>query len=228
MVWVDPTRLFAEILIEIAERDENVVLVTADSCDVTGAFNARFPKRSSRSAWRSRTLAVSRPGSPSVESGPLSPPLPPSSRADVTSKFAMTSSGQVSRWPSPARAGMSYSTGGPTHNAIDDMGLLRALPGMIIVDPGDLQDFRSTMWCAAELDRPIYFRKHKPLVERLNPEGYDFKLGKGVVLREGNDVTIVGCGPIAYQALLAAEILANAAFMPVWSTCTRSSPSTKR
>ena len=208
--WVDTTRLFQDILIEIAERNEAVVLVTADSCDIAGKFVARFPERSFEVGIAEQNACGFAAGLAFAGKRPFLSSIAPF----ITGRCYEQIRNDVVRTGLPVAiagrgAGLSYSTGGPTHNAIDDMGLLRVLPGLIIVDPGDFQDFRGTMLCAAELDRPIYFRKHKPLVKEINPEGYVFKLGYGVVLQEGSDVTIVGCGPMVYQAVLAAEILAQ-------------------
>lgn len=208
--WIDPTRLFAEILVEIAQQDPAVVCVTADSCDVTGKFLARFPERSFDLGVAEQNACGFAAGLALAGKRPFITAIAPF----ATGRCYEQIRNDVVRTGLPVAiagrgAGMSYSTGGPTHNAIDDMGLLRVLPGMVIVDPGDLADFRNTMFCAAKLDRPIYFRKHKPLAKCVNPEGYAFRLGQGVVLSEGQDATIIACGSMVYQAMLAAEALAG-------------------
>lgn len=208
--WVDTTRLFGDILIEIAERNEAVVLVTADSFRIAEKFATRFPTRSFEVGIAEQNACGFAAGLAFGGKRPFISAIAPF----ITGRCYEQIRNDIVRTGLPVAiagrgAGMSYSTGGPTHNAIDDMGLLRVLPGMIIVDPGDFQDFRNTMFCASELDGPIYFRKHKPLVKQINPEGYVFKLGKGVVLKEGRNVTIIACGPMVYQAVLAAEILAE-------------------
>ena len=208
--WVDPTRLFGDILIELAERDDAIVLVTADSFRNVENFVTRFPGRSFDLGVAEQNACGFSAGLAAGGKRPFVSAIAPF----ITGRCYEQIRNDIVRTRLPVAitgrgAGMSYSTGGPTHNAIDDMGLLRVLPGIVIVDPGDFQDFRQAMLCAAKLEGPIYIRKHKPLIKQINPDGYVFELGKGVVLKEGHTVTIVACGTMVYQAVLAADILAK-------------------
>lgn len=104
--------------------------------------------------------------------------------------------------------GLSYDTLGPTHHAIEDVAIMRALPNMTVIVPSDPDEVKQAIIQAYELKKPVYIRLGKngepPLTLNCSSE---FKLGRARVLREGEDVAIVGCGPILKIALDAAEIL---------------------
>ncbi|HVW89543.1 MAG TPA: transketolase C-terminal domain-containing protein, partial [Gaiellaceae bacterium] len=103
--------------------------------------------------------------------------------------------------------GVAYGTLGPTHHAIEDVALMRVLPNMTVLTPGDPAEARGAARAAAELDGPVYLRLGKNGEPLLLPDE-PFRVGRARAVREGGDLTLVTCGPILGEALAAAEELA--------------------
>lgn len=99
---------------------------------------------------------------------------------------------------------------GPTHQAIEDLSLMRTLPGMTVIDPADATEIRQAVFAMAEWDGPVYARMMRREVKALfDPRCYRFEIGRGVLLREGRDVGIVTCGLMLEVALKATEALVS-------------------
>jgi transketolase len=106
-------------------------------------------------------------------------------------------------------AGLSYAGLGPTHHALEDIGWLSSLPNMTVLCPADAVETRLALRAALRHDGPVYLRlgkKNEPVIHATPP---DFRIGKGIVLREGSDVCLLGVGTITSVALDAANILAE-------------------
>ncbi|MDA1192369.1 MAG: transketolase [Candidatus Poribacteria bacterium] len=104
--------------------------------------------------------------------------------------------------------GMSYASLGATHHSCEDIAFMRVLPGMTVICPGDSHEVRGAVRAALQLDGPSYIRigkKGEPLVHETEP---DFKIGKGIVVREGTDVCLLATGNILPVAVEAGEALA--------------------
>jgi transketolase len=108
-------------------------------------------------------------------------------------------------------AGLAMGMSGNSHYALEDVALMRALPGMTVVSPCDGVEIVKAVFAAAQHVGPMYLRltgaMNSPIV---NAEDYDFKLGKAIRLREGDAVTILATGSMVYESLAAAEILDEA------------------
>jgi transketolase len=99
---------------------------------------------------------------------------------------------------------------GATHQCIEDIAIMRALPGMRVVVPADDTEARAAVRCAYATPGPFYLRLARlatPVV--FDPETYEFELGRGVVIREGTDVTVFACGLMVSEAIKAANKLAE-------------------
>ncbi|HJA29727.1 MAG TPA: transketolase family protein [Candidatus Olsenella pullicola] len=106
-------------------------------------------------------------------------------------------------------AGISVGEDGATHQCNEDIALMRAVPGMTVVVPADDVEARAAVRAAYATDGPFYVRLGRLAVPVVNdPETFEFQVGKGIVMREGSDVTIVACGLMVQAALEAAETLA--------------------
>jgi len=105
-------------------------------------------------------------------------------------------------------AGISVGPDGASHQAIEDIALMRSIPTMTVIVPGDGPEARRAVLAAAEHDGPVYIRMGRAPVETVTADK-KFKTGKGMVLREGKDVTIIACGALLSNALAAAETLAG-------------------
>ncbi len=107
-------------------------------------------------------------------------------------------------------AGISVGEDGATHQCCEDIALMRSIPGMTVVCPADDTEARAAVRAALDYEGPVYMRLGRLAVPVVNdPEGYEFELGRGVVLREGTDVSIVATGLMVAEALAAADALAE-------------------
>lgn len=108
-----------------------------------------------------------------------------------------------------SHGGLSVGEDGATHQCLEDFALMRAIPGMIVLNPCDAHEMRLAMDALAEYDGPAYIRLGRMAVETVTDslEGYEFRPGRGVVLRGGSDVTIAATGLMVQRALAAAGIL---------------------
>lgn len=104
-------------------------------------------------------------------------------------------------------AGISVGEDGATHQCLEDLALMRSIPGMMIFNPADDLEARLCVKAAIEHDGPVYMRFGRLAVEDVNGEDYVFEPGKGVQLRDGKDVTIIATGLMVQEALKAAETL---------------------
>ena len=107
-------------------------------------------------------------------------------------------------------AGISVGEDGATHQCLEDIALMRTIPGMTILNPADDVEARAAVKAAYELDGPVYLRFGRLAVPVINDKpDYHFEIGKGTLLREGTDVTIVATGLEVAESLVAAELLAQ-------------------
>ena len=105
--------------------------------------------------------------------------------------------------------GISVGEDGATHQCNEDIALMRTIPGMVVISPADDVEARAAVFAAYELQGPVYMRFGRLAVPVINDRpGYHFEMGKGIVLREGTDVTIVATGILVSSTLEAAEKLA--------------------
>ncbi len=105
-------------------------------------------------------------------------------------------------------AGISVGEDGATHQCLEDMGIMRTIPNMVVINPADDVEARAAVKAAIEHDGPVYLRFGRLAVPVLYDEAdYKFEIGKGVLLREGTDVTIVATGLMVEMALNASEAL---------------------
>lgn len=105
-------------------------------------------------------------------------------------------------------AGITVGEDGATHQAIEDIALMRAVPNMTVIVPADARETAQAVKALAEYDKPTYLRLGRLAVETVMPADYQFTIGKGYVLREGSDAVIFACGLMVQEAMYAAEQLA--------------------
>ncbi|MDO5398180.1 MAG: transketolase family protein [bacterium] len=104
-------------------------------------------------------------------------------------------------------AGISVGEDGASHQCLEDLALMRSIPGMVVINPADDIEAQLAVKAAIEHDGPVYMRFGRLAVEDVNPEDYNFELGKGVQLREGTDVTIIATGLMVQEAIKAHDML---------------------
>ena len=110
-----------------------------------------------------------------------------------------------------SHGGLSVGEDGATHQACEDMAVMRAIPGMVVCCPCDGTEMKAAVKALMDYDGPAYLRLGRSAVEDLTGDlpGYAFQLGKGVTLRDGGDVTIIAVGLMVQEAMKAAETLAR-------------------
>ena len=106
-------------------------------------------------------------------------------------------------------AGITLGEDGASHQSIEDIALMRAIPGMTVIQPCDDIETKQVIQAISKVNGPCYVRLGRSAVDTVNSEDYVFELGKGSVLREGTDITLVATGMMVQQALQAAKTLSE-------------------
>jgi transketolase len=106
-----------------------------------------------------------------------------------------------------SHAGLTLGEDGATHQILEDIGLMKMLPGMTVINTCDYNQTKAATIAIASYNGPVYLRFGRPKVANFTPESQIFEIGKAIKLQEGNDVTIVATGHLVWEALQAAETL---------------------
>lgn len=106
-----------------------------------------------------------------------------------------------------SHAGLTLGEDGATHQILEDLGLMKMLPGMTVINTCDFNQTKAATLAIAEHEGPVYLRFGRPKVANFTPENQAFEIGKAVLLNEGKNVTIVATGHLVWEALQAAETL---------------------
>lgn len=109
-----------------------------------------------------------------------------------------------------SHAGITLGEDGATHQILEDIGLMKMLPGMTVINPCDYNQTKMATMAIADHEGPVYLRFGRPKVENFIPEDSEFVIGKGILLTEGTDVTIVATGHLVWKSLEAAKELLKA------------------
>ena len=203
---------YGQALVELGRARQDVVVLSADvsNSDRSFLFEEAFPERFVNVGIAEQALVDVAVG------------LANAGKVPIANTFAFLFAtraleqvrthlcyGQTNVKLAGAYAGLSDSYDGPTHHSIADLAILRSLPHMAVVVPADAVALRKLLPQVAAWEGPVYVRLCRNEVPTLFTERYDPKIGQGVVLREGGDVTIVGCGVPLARCLAAAEALAG-------------------
>ena len=106
-----------------------------------------------------------------------------------------------------SHAGITLGEDGATHQTMEDIAMMRALPGMVVINPCDYNQTKAATIAAAEYEGPVYLRFGRPAVPNFTPEDQKFEIGKAICMNEGTDVTIFATGHLVWEAVNAAELL---------------------
>jgi len=107
-----------------------------------------------------------------------------------------------------SHAGLTLGEDGATHQILEDIGLMRMLPGMVVINPCDFNQTKAATIAIAKYHGPVYLRFGRPTVPNFTPADQHFEIGKAVMLNEGTDVTIIATGHLVWKAIEAGEQLA--------------------
>ncbi|MFC1731796.1 transketolase family protein [candidate division KSB1 bacterium] len=199
---------FGEGLVEIGTRNSNVVALGADITASVGMnlFADKFPKRFI-------SLGIAEQNCVGVAAGlALAGKLPVFSTYGVFGALRTTDQIRVSLCYNDlhviiggAHAGISVGPDGATHQALEDIAIMRSLPGMTVLSPCDVTQTRlATMAAAEQIKGPVYLRFGREAMPDFTDENMDFKIGQGQLLHEGNDLCIIATGHLVWEALQAA------------------------
>ncbi len=106
-----------------------------------------------------------------------------------------------------SHAGLTLGEDGATHQILEDIGLMKMLPGMTVINTCDFNQTKAATLAIAKYQGPVYLRFGRPKVANFTPENQVFEIGKAISLQDGNDVTIIATGHLVWETLQAAEIL---------------------
>jgi transketolase len=202
---------FGTALVDLGGRNERVVALDADlgSASKIGMFESAFPERFFQVGIAEQNMTDVAAGLATLGFIPF------------TSTFAVFATCRAADQirVSIAQPGLHVIIGGAysgllggktgkTHQAIEDMALMRALPNMTVVAPGDGVEVRKAVFALADYDGPAYLRVTRDPSPVVFDESYEFKVGRAVVVREGTDVTIITTGIMLGRAVEAVELLA--------------------
>lgn len=206
-----PTRHgYGDGVVLAGEKDPRIVVLCCDLTESTRShlFKAKFPERFIEMGIAEQSMA-------SIGAG-----MAVCCKVPFISSYAMFSPGR--NWEQirttiaynnanvkivGAHAGVSVGPDGATHQAIEDIAIMRAVPNIIVVVPCDYEEAKKATQEIAKIAGPCYIRLGREATPVMTTPGTPFKIGRAEVFKEGKDVTIVACGSLVYEALLAAKEL---------------------
>ncbi|MGE0088886.1 MAG: transketolase family protein [Bacteroidales bacterium] len=106
-----------------------------------------------------------------------------------------------------SHAGLTLGEDGATHQIMEDIGLMKMLPGMVVINPCDFNQTKAATIAIADYNGPVYLRFGRPAVPNFTPADQKFEIGKAIMLNEGTDVTIIATGHLVWKSIEAAQIL---------------------
>ncbi|MCC0649544.1 transketolase family protein [Clostridioides sp. ZZV15-6598] len=106
-------------------------------------------------------------------------------------------------------AGVTVGEDGGSHQAIEDISLMRGIPNMVVINPADGIEAKKAIFSAVDYNGPIYIRLGRATTEDIHNDDYNFKIGKGEILRQGSDVAIIATGIMVSKAIKSAELLSE-------------------
>lgn len=206
-----PTRNgFGDGLVLAAEQDERIVVLCADLTESTRveAFKKKFPERFIQMGVSEQSLAAIAAG------------LALAGKIPVIASYAAFSPGRnweqirtticLQEMPvkiAGAHSGVSVGPDGATHQMTEDIAIMRVLPNMTVLAPCDAIETRKATVAALQHPGPVYIRFAREGSPVFTSEKTPFAIGKAEIFRAGDDIALIACGPLVYEALLAAKML---------------------
>ena len=202
---------FGLALCELAKTHDDIVVLDADlaAATKTGIFKKEFPERFINCGIAEGNMI-------GVAAG-----LAAAGKKPFAASFAMFATGRAFEqirnsvaYPklnvkiAGSHAGISTGEDGATHQCIEDIAIMRAIPGMVVLNPADHYEMVEAVKAAYEYNGPVYIRLGRLAIDSFNdPDNYKFELGKGITLHEGNDITVIATGLVVNESLKAVKAL---------------------
>ena len=204
---------YGEALVDLGKKHENLVVLDADLAEATktAIFRKEFPERHIDCGIQEADMIGIAAGLASCGKVPF------------CSTFAMFAAGRAYEqvrnsvgYPhlnvkiGATHAGISVGEDGATHQCLEDIALMRVIPGMVVINPADDVEAKAAVQAAYDYEGPVYLRFGRLAVPVINDRpDYKFEIGKGYVVKEGTDVTIIATGLEVSAAVDAADLLAK-------------------
>ncbi len=211
MVKLATRESFGKAIAELADQYPDVVVLDADlaAATKTGIFKKAHPERFI-------DCGIAECNMIGIAAG-----LAACGKVPFAASFAMFSAGRAFEqvrnsvgYPHlnvkivGSHAGISVGEDGATHQCCEDIGLMRTIPGMVILNPADHYEMLAAVKAAIEYQGPVYLRLGRLAVESVNNnDDYKFEIGKGITLRDGSDITVIATGLLVGEAVKAADAL---------------------
>lgn len=201
---------YGRALVELGREHSDIVVLDADlaASTKTGMFKKEFPERHFDCGIAEENMVAAAAGMAAMGLVPFA------------SSFAMFAAGRAYEqvrnsvgYPrlnvkiGATHGGISVGEDGASHQCCEDFALMRSIPGMVVLSPADEVEARKAVKAAYAYDGPVYLRFGRLAVPVIHGEDYDFAIGKGEQLTEGNDVAILATGLMVNEALMAAQTL---------------------
>jgi transketolase len=201
---------FGEALLVLGKKNKNVVVISADLAESTRCleFGKKYPERFIEVGVAEQNMAGVAAGLalegkiPFICSFGVFSPARNWDQIRISICYNKANVKIIG-----AHAGLNVGEDGATHQALEDMAITRVLPNMTVIAPCDYEETKKAIWAAAKFEGPVYIRFAREKSPMTTLPKTKFKIGKAEVFKEGNDVTIIVCGPMVYEALLAAKEL---------------------
>ena len=203
---------FGAGLLEAGRKDERVVALTADlkGSLKMDAFAEEFPERFIQCGIAEANMIGAAAGLAITGKIPFAGSFAEFVTGRVYDQIRQeVAYGKTNVKIASSHAGITLGEDGATHQTMEDIALMRALPGMVVINPCDYNQTKAATIAAAAYDGPVYLRFGRPSVPNFTPEDQEFEIGKAIVLSEGRDVTLIATGHMVWEALQAAETLEN-------------------
>ena len=201
---------YGEALVKLGKVNKDVVVLEADlsKSTMTAYFKKEFPERHINVGIAEADMIGTAAGIATTGKIPFA-----STFAHFAAGRAFDQVRNSVAYPQlnvkicPTHAGVSLGEDGGSHQSVEDVALMRAIPGMVVLSPADAVETEKMVFAAAEYKGPVYVRLGRLNIPVLFDENYKFEIGKAATLREGNDVAILATGLMVSEALEAAKLL---------------------
>ena len=202
---------FGKALTDMANEFPNVVVLDADIAGGTGVhhFRKAFPERFFQFGIAEQNMMAAAGGMAATGLVPIVTTFAVFCLRAVEQARLSIAYGRRNVKIVASHPGLDVGPDGGSAQALEDIAAFRAIPGMTVISPADAEEMRQATRAVLEFDGPVYMRTGRSASVRLFEPGHTFEIGKGQILRQGTDVSLVACGVEVARALDAAEILAH-------------------
>jgi len=210
---LDPRKTFGEAVIEAAKKNPDIVVLSADSGSGSGLkdFPSLFPGRHFEFGIMEQGIMGYASGLATTGKIPVFAAIAPFVTARPFEMFRNDLGYMNQNVKVVGRcASLTYNQLGATHHSIDDVAIIRTIPGVTIINPGDPVTIKKGVNAMIEHTGPCYMKIGSPKMPVLYPEDIDFRLGKGIIVKDGRDVALIGTGTVLSKAFIAARLLEEA------------------